>query len=179
MTDHIHMTANCIQKARWWSANILGEKSIDPKFNLYGLLLILSIIWLVHTALKKFRRTQGERASSLDLEKPASRKASSFNAPNRPLGVWSPQEFRRPAAAPYPDWDIHKTDPLPYRPFKHGPYYITMGLRTMKWDEWIELDNQFPKFHADKAQRITERGAKCCKTAPEAFDGALELLEEL
>ncbi|KAF2835008.1 hypothetical protein M501DRAFT_999559 [Patellaria atrata CBS 101060] len=53
-----------------------------------------------------------------------------------------------------------------------------MGLRTMQWDDWIELDNQFPKFHADKAARILERGHKCCKTAPEAYDGAVELLEE-
>lgn len=54
-----------------------------------------------------------------------------------------------------------------------------MGLRTMHWDEWIELDNHYMKFHDLKAQRILERGAKCCKTAPEAFDGACELLEEL
>ncbi len=70
-----------------------------------------------------------------------------------------------------------------------------MGLRSMNWDEWIgmatrywpqapahtspELDNHYPRFHADKARRIEERGAKCCKTVPEAFDGAVELLEEL
>ena len=54
-----------------------------------------------------------------------------------------------------------------------------MGLRTMQWDEWIELDNHFLKFHADKARRIEERGDKSCRTAPEAMDGAIELLEEL
>lgn len=54
-----------------------------------------------------------------------------------------------------------------------------MGLRTMHWDDWIELDNQYTSFHALKAKRIAERGSKCCKTAPEAFDGACELLEEL
>jgi alpha-1,2-mannosyltransferase len=54
-----------------------------------------------------------------------------------------------------------------------------MGLRTMHWDEWIELDNQFLHFHDLKAKRIAERGEKCCRTAPEAFDCALELLEEL
>ncbi|KAI9674134.1 MAG: hypothetical protein M1817_001952 [Caeruleum heppii] len=53
-----------------------------------------------------------------------------------------------------------------------------MGLRTMKWDEWIELDNHYMRYHADKARRIEERGEKCCRTAPEAFDGAVELLEE-
>jgi alpha-1,2-mannosyltransferase len=49
----------------------------------------------------------------------------------------------------------------------------------MEWDEWIELDNQYLRYHADKARRIEERGDKCSKTAPEAMDAALELLEEL
>ncbi|OCK75708.1 glycosyltransferase family 22 protein [Lepidopterella palustris CBS 459.81] len=94
--------------------------------------------------------------------------------------VWIPLPFKRPAASPYPDWSLSTTKPLPYRPFRYGPKYnVTMGLRTMHWDDWIELDNQYPKFHALKAQRITERGKKCCHTAPEAFDGACELLEEL
>lgn len=81
---------------------------------------------------------------------------------------------------------------------EHRKYFITMGLRSMKWDEWIgrsfshttsmasetlteapELDNHYLRYHADKARRIKERGAKCCRTAPEAMDGAIELLEEL
>ena len=54
-----------------------------------------------------------------------------------------------------------------------------MGLRSLpSWDDWIELDNHYPRFHADKARRIRERAEKCCKTAPEAYDGAMELLEE-
>ena len=110
---------------------------------------------------------------------PDPEKRGTIKAVSRTLGEWNPVEFKRPAAQPYPDWDLNATRPLPYRPFKHGNYHITMGLRTMKWDEWIELDNQFPKFHADKARRIQERGSKCCKTHPEAFDGAIELLEEL
>jgi alpha-1,2-mannosyltransferase len=87
--------------------------------------------------------------------------------------VWFPSDFKRPAAAPYPDWSLETTKPLPYRPFRYGPKYnITMGLRTMNWDEWIELDNQYPKFHADKKRRIEE-------PSPQVFDGAVELLEEL
>lgn len=78
-------------------------------------------------------------------------------------------------------------------------YFVTMGLRSMKWDEWIgktytdkaherplttntsplELDNHYLKYHADKARRIEQRGEKCYGTAPEAMDGAIELLEEL
>lgn len=51
----------------------------------------------------------------------------------------------------------------------------------MNWDEWIELDNHYPKFHADKKRRIEERGSKCFHTDPnpQVFDGAVELLEEL
>ncbi|KAH0537022.1 hypothetical protein FGG08_006157 [Glutinoglossum americanum] len=41
-----------------------------------------------------------------------------------------------------------------------------------------ELDNEYVKFHEEKARRIVDRGERCCKTAPEAFDGAVELLEE-
>lgn len=51
--------------------------------------------------------------------------------------VWEPQDFKRPEASPYPDWDVYTTKPIPYRPFRYGPYHITMGLRNMKWDEWI------------------------------------------
>lgn len=54
-----------------------------------------------------------------------------------------------------------------------------MGLRTMQWDDWIELDNEYMKFHALKAARIADRGEKCCRTAPEAYNAAVELLEEL
>ncbi|KAL8835601.1 MAG: hypothetical protein Q9176_006815 [Flavoplaca citrina] len=129
-------------------------------------------------AVSRFKKPHSRRASP-DPEKPTSRPRSTFKAPGREPGVWTAVDFERPAAPPYPDWDVHETKPLPYRPFRHGPYHITMGLRTMQWDEWIELDNHYPRFHGDKKRRIEERGEKCCKTAPEAFDGAIELLEEL
>ena len=135
--------------------------------------------WLLATKLIKRNKSSVKREKSPDLEKPSSGKGSAFKNPERPPGVWTPVDFKRPKASPYPGWDVYKTDPLPYRPFKHGPYHITMGLRTMQWDDWIELDNHYLKFHADKARRIAERGEKCCRTAPEAYDGALELLEEL
>jgi alpha-1,2-mannosyltransferase len=54
-----------------------------------------------------------------------------------------------------------------------------MGLRAMHWDDWIELDSDYLKFHNIKAKRIQERGEKCNRTAPEAYEGAVELLEEL
>lgn len=144
---------------------------------LYAGIVAILLAWLLATKLIKRNKSVVQRQKSPDLEKPTSR--NNFKAPERSPGVWIPIEFKRPEASPYPAWDVHKTDPLPYRPFKYGPYHITMGLRTMQWDDWIELDNHYLKFHADKARRIEERGGQCCRTAPEAYDGAVELLEEL
>ena len=135
-------------------------------------------LWLSTAVYKRIKRSPQVRTRSPDLEKRTSG-SSKFRATDRVPGTWVPVDFKRPTVPPYPDWDVHGTKPLPYRPFKYGAYHITMGLRTMKWEEWIELDNQFPKFHADKVRRIRERGARGSRTAPEALDGACELLEEL
>ena len=145
----------------------------------YGGLLAALLVYVFVTRVIKRNKVAPHRTSSPDPEKPTLKKPSTFKAPERPPGVWTPMDFKRPKATPLLDWDVHKTEPLPYRPFRHGPYHITMGLRTMQWDEWIELDNHYLKFHAEKARRIEERGEKCCRTAPEAMDGAIELLEEL
>ncbi|OCT46947.1 hypothetical protein CLCR_02422 [Cladophialophora carrionii] len=98
----------------------------------------------------------------------------------RKPGTWPPSTFVRPKPPPYENWSIERTKPLPYRPFRYGPkYFQTMGLRNIKWDDWIELDNHFPRYHGDKTRRIKERGHKCCRTHPDAYPAALELLEEL
>lgn len=99
---------------------------------------------------------------------------------NRKPGTWNAVDYKSPVPPPYPDWSVHDTKPLPYRPFKYGPKYpITMGLRRMQWDDWIELDNQFLEFHMEKSRRIAELGGKIAQTTPEGLDGACELLEEL
>ncbi|KAK0714084.1 hypothetical protein B0T26DRAFT_742502 [Lasiosphaeria miniovina] len=98
----------------------------------------------------------------------------------REWGKWTPSDFKMPTPEPYPDWSIETTKPLPYRPFRYGPkYHVTMGLRTARHAEWIELDNHYPRYHADKARRILERGPQCCRTTPEAYPAAVELLEDL
>ncbi|KAF2878148.1 hypothetical protein BDV95DRAFT_480568 [Massariosphaeria phaeospora] len=149
---------------------------ISSRSFLYGVLIAAILLWSISLLTRRLRsRTLVSRPSTPNLEKQASSKP-----PAREPGVWPPHAFKRPAAPPYPNWSLTETKPLPYRPFRYGPKYnVTMGLRTMHWDEWIELDNQYLSFHGQKAQRIRERGAKCSRTAPEAFDGACELLEEL
>jgi Protein of unknown function (DUF3445) len=154
-------------------------KNAPPLY--WGLAFLVLVILLRSPSGLYKRRSSQARPNSPDPEKtPASsRSASSFKKPAREPGKWTPSDFKRPTAAPYPDWDIKTTKPLPYRPFKYGKYHVTMGLRMMKWDEWIEMDNQWETFHDIKTKRIEERGTKCCWTSPEGMDGAIELLEEL
>ncbi|CAF1368724.1 unnamed protein product [Rotaria sp. Silwood1] len=53
-----------------------------------------------------------------------------------------------------------------------------MGIRRLDWDHWIELDNQWLRFHKEKLARLCgERGSRLCMTAPEAYDAALETME--
>lgn len=142
-------------------------------------LLFITIAGFLIRALLNYKSPRYSQVSREYPEKPGTSTLRTFKSPDRPPGVWIPVDFKRPAVTPYPSWDIHKTEPLPYRPFKYGPGYITMGLRAMKWDEWIELDNRYFEWQSLKSNRIAERGEKCCRTAPEAYDGAIELLEEL
>ncbi|PGG96193.1 alpha-1,2-mannosyltransferase [Blastomyces parvus] len=153
---------------------------VPDKYPLNDLLPVLLLLcvssWAIASLYQRFTARPSSRPTAPDLEKPALKTKTA----DRKLGEWHPSDFKRPDAAPYPNWDVHTTNPLPYRPFRYGPnYFVTMGLRSMKWDEWIELDNQYLRFHADKARRILERGDKCCMTAPEAVDGVIELLDEL
>lgn len=147
-----------------------------PKDPLLLVALLATTIFAVWYLLQSGNKSPRKRSQIISQTSSGSQ---TVNTSSRPLGVWIPVEFQRPVASPFPDWDINTTDPLPYRPFKFGPGHITMGIRAMKWDEWIELDNHYLEWQAIKAKRIEERGDKCCKTAPEAYDAAIELLEEL
>ncbi|KAJ5096857.1 hypothetical protein N7456_007578 [Penicillium angulare] len=155
--------------------------SMTPSKDLVGAFLLLNICaYIVTLIVQKWNSSrQISRPSTPDLEKPASRPGFREKI-QRTLGEWTPSDFKRPTVTPLLDWNVHTSKPIPYRPFRYGPkYFVTLGLRSLKWDEWIELDNHYLKYHADKAKRIAERGEKCYGTAPEAMDGAIELLEEL
>ncbi|KAJ5833897.1 hypothetical protein N7474_002208 [Penicillium riverlandense] len=155
----------------------LGNKvSNIPARDLASYFLVLNVcVWLIVVISRK-----GGTIFSTTPKLSTPAQSRGREKTTRKPGEWIPSDFKRPTAPPYPDWDVHSTKPILYRPFRYGPkYFVTMGLRSMKWDEWIELDNHYLKYHADKARRIAERGDKCCKTAPEARDAAMELLEEL
>lgn len=98
---------------------------------------------------------------------------------NREYGHWTPDlSFKTPVPQPVENWDINTTRPQPYRAFRHK-YSITMGIRSMDFNNWIELDNEWLKFHNHKLERTKDGKKELYKTSPEAKDAAFELLEEL
>jgi hypothetical protein len=142
-----------VQKCQEWAGHLgIQMKSValsNPKMVLYGLALLALVSWLLLRATQYFKKPTDYPPRTPDVEK----RGSYFKAPPREPGglyhsmvtklaidgltVWEPMDFKRPTAPPAPDWDVHTSKPKPYRPFRHGPYHITMGLRNMNWDEWI------------------------------------------
>lgn len=156
----------------------LQKLSKQPYFKeiLYAFVLfVLTTITLSKYLSRRYKRARSERPSTPTVEKARYVRRETVT---REPGTWTPSTFQRPKPPPYPNWSIETTKPLPYRPFRYK-YFQTMGLRNAQYEDWIELDNHYPRFHADKARRIIERGPKCSHTAPEAYPAAVELLEEL
>ncbi|KAI1075512.1 mannosyl transferase [Whalleya microplaca] len=172
---------NCatMVKAHWSRLSLEGHH----KETAYVAALILFLLSTTVAYIIRRRKLSKDALRPATPTTPGLEKATARNtskAQPREWGKWIPSDFRTPKPEPYPDWSLENTKPLPYRPFRYGPKYnVTMGLRSMKHVDWIELDNHYPRFHADKARRIEERGHKCCRTAPEAYPAAVELLEEL
>ncbi|KAI1494716.1 alpha-1,2-mannosyltransferase [Biscogniauxia mediterranea] len=167
-----------IAKASWSELRSNGQlQKLQQPVSIAIILLFLT----ASTAAYIIRRQNLKQLTARRPSTPTTpRLEKALKTPQREWGKWVASDFRTPKPAPYPNWSIEHTKPLPYRPFRYGPkYHVTMGLRSLKLDDWIELDNQFPRYHADKTQRIAEKGSKLCGTAPEAYPAAVELLEEL
>ena len=162
--------------------NSFAAVTQSSKQFVYAAIAFVLLSWLVIRRLIVSKKTIESQKRVTDPESFGQRPAGNHKSlakSARPPGAWLPNDFKRPRPKALIDWNVHRTEARPYRPFRWGPYHITMGLRAMQWDEWIELDNNYLKFHADKRRRIEQRGTKCCRTTPEAMDGAIELLEEL
>ncbi|EJD01283.1 uncharacterized protein FOMMEDRAFT_21702 [Fomitiporia mediterranea MF3/22] len=41
-----------------------------------------------------------------------------------------------------------------------------MGIRSMPWEEWVEVDNQLSRYHAIRVDRLARRGDKAIRTLP-------------
>ncbi|KIM83882.1 hypothetical protein PILCRDRAFT_6759 [Piloderma croceum F 1598] len=105
---------------------------------------------------------------------------------DREFGKWTAVPFTYPPIPPFPG-ELSSIKPIPYRPFQWGPdYHVTMGIRKMPWEDWIELDNQFTSYHRIRTHRIKTRGSNVVRVLPDqpgvvhgAGDAVIELVQEL
>ncbi|KAI0772546.1 hypothetical protein BD413DRAFT_46218 [Trametes elegans] len=81
-------------------------------------------------------------------------------------GEWVPVDFEYPRLEPSKE-HFSTVKPIPYRPFKWGDYHITMGIRSMPWDEWFEFDREFPQYHRVVEHRFRTRGNRVASVHPE------------
>lgn len=65
--------------------------------------------------------------------------------------------FRYPDIPAHPAESLAEIEPIPYRPFKRD-YHVNMGIRSMPFEAWIELDKEFSNYHNIKLHRIKARG---------------------
>lgn len=64
--------------------------------------------------------------------------------------------FNTPVPQPLHDFNVQQQKPMMYRPFRHGPNYVTMGIRKMSWDNWIEMDCNFMRYHDLKVSELNK-----------------------
>jgi hypothetical protein len=139
----------CQESMALVGAQLKSVAIASPKTILYWISVIALASWLIVRASRYLKKPTNYPPRTPDVE----RRGSYFKTPPREPGglyqhvmreavtdsstVWEPMDFKRPTAPPAPNWNVHTSKPKPYRPFRHGPYHITMGLRNMDWDEWI------------------------------------------
>jgi hypothetical protein len=76
-------------------------------------------------------------------------------------------------------FNLETTPPPAFRAFRYSYKRHVIDVKKLDLDEWILLDNQFPRYHAAKVARLADRGDKIVGTLPCATDAARELCQDL
>lgn len=89
--------------------------------------------------------------------------------------------FQTPRPQPVTDIDPNTKSPKLYRPFRRGPNHITMGIRRVDWDNWIEMDSYFLRYHETKASELKKDFNEHVKYVDNEVtkDACFEVYEEL
>ncbi|KZT74535.1 hypothetical protein DAEQUDRAFT_734812 [Daedalea quercina L-15889] len=145
--------------------------------------LAVAALWLAGSVYRSCVDQSDHRKG--DVGEAPSNERKGISTQDREPGEWSPVKFDYPHVKPFEE-DILNVKPIPYRPFKWGEYHVTMGIRSMPWDEWIELDRQFYEYHKITDFRIQTRPNRVIMYHPpqpgivgSARPAAEELVQEL
>ncbi|KAL5527541.1 hypothetical protein ACEPAG_6342 [Sanghuangporus baumii] len=143
-------------------------------FGLSDILLTIFLVLLYILVVQLWRKYKSKAVSSVlpDAKK-------EIKTP-RKLGDWIPVNFAYPEF-PACERALQERHPSRYRPFRWGKYNVTMGIRSMPWEDWVEVDNQLPMYHAIRVDRLAKRGEKVVNTLPsrQGVKGAAPAAKEL
>ncbi|KAF9535073.1 hypothetical protein CPB83DRAFT_227686 [Crepidotus variabilis] len=137
--------------------------------------LLLLFLGLLGVALGVYR-ARTRLVAFLKLPKTASPQADEVKTTSankdRAFGDWTPVDYQYP---PIQSSEERLADikPIPYRPFKWGPYHVTMGLKSMPLNEGIELDRDFDNYHRIKSHRMQLRGEKAVQVLSDSANPAV------
>ncbi|RKL28328.1 hypothetical protein BFJ72_g12559 [Fusarium proliferatum] len=90
-------------------------------------------------------------------------------------------EWKTPSPKPLLNFDLDAKKPELYRPCRHGPNHVTMGIRKMDWNNWIEMDSNFIWYHDLKVSELEKDIDAHVQYVDNAVtrDACFEVLEEL
>ncbi|KAJ5689177.1 hypothetical protein N7462_003569 [Penicillium macrosclerotiorum] len=81
-----------------------------------------------------------------------------------------------PLPSAYPEHDIEKAKPRPYRPFRWA-YHQTMSLTKMETDWWIELESTYRSRIAQRKELYAKNGKEVLDALPGSELACKELME--
>lgn len=136
---------------------------------LLSILLAAAAIFLTYN----FVQSRRSRSSNAAHVSPVTEKDRKVNK-NREPGDWFAEEFVYPDIDPCP-FPLKDVRPVPYRPFRYGEYQITMGIRTMPWSEWIELDSTYSHWQRVRKFRVRTRGHDAVRVLPAREDESVKV----
>ncbi|KAM0202060.1 hypothetical protein ACHAQI_010993 [Fusarium lateritium] len=90
-------------------------------------------------------------------------------------------DWKTPSPKPLVDFDLDSKTPQLYRPCRHGPNHVTMGIRKLDWNNWIEMDSNFLWYHDLKVSELEKDIDAHVQYVDNAVtrDACFEVLEEL
>ncbi|KAJ4363614.1 hypothetical protein N0V83_009910 [Neocucurbitaria cava] len=81
-----------------------------------------------------------------------------------------------PLPSPYPEFDIRKALPRPYRPFRWA-YHQTMSLTKLEPDWWLELENTYEQRIKQRQDLYADHGKAVLQALPGSELACKELME--
>lgn len=136
---------------------------------LLSILLAAAAIFLMYNFVQS-RRSRSSNAAHVSPVTETDRKVNK----NREPGDWFAEEFVYPDIDPCP-FPLKDVRPVPYRAFRYGEYQITMGIRTMPWSEWIELDSTYSHWQRVRKFRVRTRGHDAVRVLPAREDESVKV----